>query len=207
MADEFPKPFTPEQEKEAFNRMKAGDQSARDELIMHNMRLVTRIAKKYSAPVSDYEDFVQTGAVGLIKAVDTFNDSHGAKFGAYASKCIANEMRMYLRKMISEKYVTVYLQQPVGDGINALLLDVIPSDEYIEEDIENQYRINEIFRIIDNLPPKNRAIVRMYYGLEGKRKQSQVNIAKALKTSQSTVSKTVNMAIEHIRNHLKRVER
>lgn len=207
MADEFPKPLTPEQEREAFNRMKAGDQSARDELIMHNMRLVTCIAKKYNAPASDYEDFVQVGAIGLIKAVDTFDSSCGVKFGAYASKCIANEMRMYLRKMLSAKYITVYLQQPVGNGIDALLLDVIPDDNYIEEDVDNKCQIDEIFKIIDNLPPKNRTIVCMYYGLEGKRKHSQVSIAKTLGTSQSGVSKTVTMAIEHIRNYLKRMER
>ena len=114
---------------------------------------------------------------------------------------------MYLRKLVSAKYVVTYLQQPVGNGIDALLLDVIPDDNYIEEDVDNRCQVDEIFKIIDNLPPKNRTIVCMYYGLEGKRKHSQVSISKALGTSQSNVSKTVTMAIEHIRNYLKRMER
>lgn len=205
--DAFPKPLSPEEEEAAFKQMAAGDQSARDKLIMSNMRLVTHLAKKYNAPATDYDDFVQTGAVGLIKAIDSFDPSHGAKFGAYASRCIMNEMRMYLRKLTSAKYVVTYLQQPVGDGIDVLLLDVIPDDNYIEEDVDNKCQADEIFKIIDNLPPKNRAIVCMYYGLEGRRKHSQVSIAKALGTSQSNVSKTVAMAIEHIRNYLKRMER
>lgn len=205
--DMFPKPLSPEEEEAAFKQMAAGDQSARDRLIISNMRLVTHYAKRYSAPATDYDDFVQTGAIGLIKAVDSFDPSHGAKFGVYASRCILNEMNMYLRKLVSTKYVVTYLQQPVGNGIDALLLDVIPDDNYIEEDVDNRCQVNEIFKIIDNLPPKNRTIVCMYYGLEGKRKHSQVSIAKALGTSQSNVSKTVTMAIEHIRNYLKRMER
>ena len=130
-AQSLPPPLTPEEEKQLLARMMAGDATARDELITHNLRLVVYLAKKYESSGVPQEDMISIGTIGLIKAVNTFTPERNIKLATYASRCIGNEILMYLRKS-SNRRQEASIDEPLnidGDGNELLLSDVLGSDE------------------------------------------------------------------------------
>ena len=130
-AQSLPPPLTPEEEKQLLARMMAGDAAARDELITHNLRLVVYLAKKYESSGVPQEDMISIGTIGLIKAVNTFTPERNIKLATYASRCIGNEILMYLRKS-SNRRQEASIDEPLnidGDGNELLLSDVLGSDE------------------------------------------------------------------------------
>ena len=187
----FPKPLSAGEEKEYLERCKEGDQSARDMLIEHNMRLVAHVVKKYQGSDYDMEDLLSVGTIGLIKAVNTFNVDKGSRLATYAARCVENEILMLLRA--SRKYSKeVSLFEPIGvdkDGETVSLMDVIEMEnpETIDGLILDQ-DIREMYRAFDRcLTDPEKQVISMRYGLFRGREHTQREIAARMGISRSYV--------------------
>ena len=199
----FPKPLTAGEEKEYLERCKEGDQSARDMLIEHNMRLVAHVVKKYQGSDYDMEDLLSVGTIGLIKAVNTFNVDKGSRLATYAARCVENEILMLLRA--SRKYSKeVSLFEPIGvdkDGETVSLVDVIEMEnkEALETIILSQ-DIKELYDAFDHcLRDTEKKVIGMRYGLYGGKEHTQREIADMLGISRSYVSRIEKKSIEKLR--------
>ena len=199
----FPKPLSAGEEKEYLERCKEGDQSARDMLIEHNMRLVAHVVKKYQGSDYDMEDLLSVGTIGLIKAVNTFNVDKGSRLATYAARCVENEILMLLRA--SRKYSKeVSLFEPIGvdkDGETGSMVDVIEMEnkEALETIILSQ-DIKELYDAFDHcLRDTEKKVIGMRYGLYGGKEHTQREIADMLGISRSYVSRIEKKSIEKLR--------
>ena len=199
----FPKPLSAGEEKEYLERRKEGDQSARDMLIEHNMRLVAHVVKKYQGSDYDMEDLLSVGTIGLIKAVNTFNVDKGSRLATYAARCVENEILMLLRA--SRKYSKeVSLFEPIGvdkDGETVSLVDVIEMDnkETLDTMILKQ-DVKELYEAFEScLTETEKTVLGMRYGLYRGKEHTQREIAGKLGISRSYVSRIEKKAIEKIR--------
>ena len=199
----FPKPLSAGEEKEYLERSKEGDQSARDMLIEHNMRLVAHVVKKYQGSDYDMEDLLSVGTIGLIKAVNTFNVDKGSRLATYAARCVENEILMLLRA--SRKYSKeVSLFEPIGvdkDGETVSLVDVIEMDnkETLDTMILKQ-DVKELYEAFEScLTETEKTVLGMRYGLYRGKEHTQREIAGKLGISRSYVSRIEKKAIEKIR--------
>ena len=186
----FPKPLSAKEEAELVKRCKAGDKEARDRLIEHNLRLVAHIVKKYSAN-GDNDDLISIGTIGLIKAIDTFDEGKGIRLATYASRCIDNELLMMLRSGRKQAR-EVYLCESIGsdkEGNEISLLDIIEApDVDIISDLELKENVIRLYQMMDTLlNEREREIIRMRYGLKG-REVTQRELAKQMGISRSYVS-------------------
>ena len=197
----FPRPLSPAAEREAFARLQAGGPQAvqaRDMLVRHNLRLVAHVCKKYYAASSGQEDLISIGTIGLIKAVDTYDPARASKFASYASRCIENELRMELRRQRREGS-TVSLQEPLESGSGQLTLaDTLPDDTAMEEDCERRADAARLRRLLDHLPPRERALLARRYGLEGESPQTQQQTAETMGISRSYVSRLEKRALDRL---------
>ena len=186
----FPKPLSKEEEKAEIEKMQQGDEEARQKLICHNLRLVSHIAGKYTVPGYSKEDLVSVGALGLVKAVNTFRPENGAQLGSYAARCIENEVLMLLRS--SKKYRNdVSLSDPIGtdgEGNDLSFMDILgtPADE-LEEEVVHRLDMNRVRSLIGGLPKRERLIIEMRYGLLDGRMHPQHEVARILGISRSYV--------------------
>lgn len=202
----FPKPLSQMEEKECLERCKGGDQSARNMLIEHNMRLVAHVVKKYQCPDYEIEDLLSVGTIGLIKAVNTFNADKGSKLATYAARCVENEVLMKLRsnKKLARE---VSLYEPIGvdkDGETVSLMDVIEMEnpETIDGLILDQ-DIREMYRAFDRcLTDPEKQVISMRYGLFRGREHTQREIAARMGISRSYVSRIEKRAIGKLRAEL-----
>lgn len=187
----FPRPLRPEEERAAFEAARRGERSARDRLIRHNLRLVAHVAKKYYAAAATQDDLVSIGTIGLIKAVDTFDPARRVRFASYASQCIENEMRMYLRHTRREG-TPLSLQEPLessgNDSGTLTLADVLPDDAIMEEDCERRDLAGRLRTLVRDLPPRDAHILILRYGLDGRGELTQQAVAERLGISRSYVS-------------------
>ena len=187
----FPRPLRPEEERAAFEAARRGENSARDRLIRHNLRLVAHVAKKYYAAAATQDDLVSIGTIGLIKAVDTFDPARRVRFASYASQCIENEMRMYLRHARREG-TQLSLQEPLessgNDSGTLTLADVLPDDAIMEEDCERRDLAGRLRTLVRDLPPRDARILILRYGLDGQGELTQQAVAERLGISRSYVS-------------------
>lgn len=197
----FPPPLSHQKETEYFNLMEAGDEHAREELILHNLRLVSHIVRKYYASSKNQEDLVSVGVIGLVKAVDSFRTSNGAKFATYAAKCIQNEILMYFRsqkKLNSE----VSLNETIDvdrDGNPLTYIDVISCDESMASEIERKISSQRALRYVNTvLDERERQIITMRYGLGGTKPMTQREAAELLGISRSYVSRIEKTALEKL---------
>ncbi|MCD8083474.1 MAG: RNA polymerase sporulation sigma factor SigK [Clostridiales bacterium] len=204
----FPKPLTPGQERECLERMRNGDQEAREILIERNLRLVAHVAKKYQNTDYETEDLLSVGTIGLIKAVGTFRPERGSRLGTYAAKCIENEILMLLRA--GRKFTReISLYEPIGtdkDGEAVSLVDVIEMEnrETIEDMILDQ-DIRELHRAFGScLKEQEQTVIRMRYGLLGTKPRTQREIAEELGISRSYVSRIEKKALGKLRQGLER---
>lgn len=203
----FPKPLSTKEEAELVKRCKAGDKEARDRLIEHNLRLVAHIVKKYSAN-GDNDDLISIGTIGLIKAIDTFDEGKGIRLATYASRCIDNELLMMLRSGRKQAR-EVYLYESIGsdkEGNEISLLDIIEApDVDIISDLELKENVIRLYQMIDTLlNEREREIIRMRYGLKG-REVTQRELAKQMGISRSYVSRIEKKALAKLRNELERI--
>lgn len=200
----FPRPLTGKEEQDAFFAMAAGNKTARDKLIRHNLRLVAHIAKKYYAAPGDQEDLISIGIIGLIKAVDTFDYQRKARFSTYASKCIENEIRMHLRRLRRDPDA-VSLQDPIETGKDGAALqieDAIPDAVCMENTCEQREMAESLRCGIERLEGRERQIILLRYGLAGQPPQTQQQVAEILHISRSYVSRLETKALEQLHSIL-----
>ena len=204
-ADPLPKPLTPEEELELVARLPEDDGTARSVLIERNLRLVVFIAKKFENTSVGIEDLISIGTIGLIKAVNTFNPDKKIKLATYASRCIENEVLMYLRHTSRLKY-EVSLDEPLKtdwDGNELLLSDVLGTEgdlvsRGMEEDAEKQLLGSALSR----LTPREQRIMRMRFGLGGGREMTQKEVADQLGISQSYISRLEKRILSRLQSEM-----
>ena len=203
-ADVLPQPLDTETEYLTLMRLEEGDEEARQELIEHNLRLVVYIAKKYEGTGVGLEDLISIGTMGLIKAVGTFHADRNIKLATYASRCIENEILMYLRKK-SSRQGDVSIDEPLNvdwDG-NELLLSDILSDEGEDGDVGAALRKREerlvIRRAVASLAQRERQLIEMRFGMNGYREMTQKEVADEMGISQSYISRLEKKVIRRLR--------
>ena len=201
----FPPPLSPEKEAEYFGRMERGDDSVREELILHNLRLVSHIVRKYYSTAKNSEDLVSIGTLGLVKAVDSFKVSTGTKFATYAARCIQNEILMSLRA--GKKFsAEVSLDDTIdvdNNGNPLTYIDVISSDESLENEISRKITSAKALALVNSaLSSREKQIISMRYGLYGHKPMTQREVAEKLKISRSYVSRIEKTALEKLRASL-----
>ena len=200
-AGSFPKPLSAREEIETFAALRAGDRSAREKIIRHNLRLVAHVAKKYYAQPGDQEDLISIGTIGLMKAVDTFDTTRKARFATYASRCIENELRMHFRRE-RRNGVVVSLQETLeaGKEDSALTLSDVLQDGFCMEDAcERQDEARRLRRLIEGLPARERKLILLRYGLAGQPPLTKLETAQLLQISRSYVSRLETHALEQLR--------
>ena len=190
--DNLPAPLSREQETAIFMRLEEGDPKAKEILITHNLRLVVYIARKFESTGIGIEDLISIGTIGLIKAVNTFCPARNIKLATYASRCIENEILMYIRKTANQK-TEVSLDEPINmdcDGNELLLSDILGTDEdMIMRPLEDDVDICILRQALRDLPDREREIVLMRFGLEGRRELTQKEVAQKMGISQSYISR------------------
>lgn len=207
-SEQLPAPLTKEEEEAAFKLMATDYDAAREKLIVHNLRLVVYIAKKFENTGIWLEDLVSIGTVGLIKAVNTFSLDKKIKLATYASRCIENEILMYLRKYSQYRY-DISIDEPLNvdwDGNELLLSDVLGTENdcvnsHLEEEVEKQL----LHEAIDHLQPREKQIMEMRFGLNGKKEKTQKEVADEIGISQSYISRLEKRIIKQLREELEKV--
>jgi len=204
----LPSPLTAGEEGRLLALYEQGDQGVKEELITHNLRLVVYIARKFDAVGAGIEDLISIGTIGLIKAVNTFCPSRGIKLATYASRCIENEILMYLRKSSALK-TEVSIDEPLNvdwDGNELLLSDILGSEaDVVFQGIEVEDERSLLTRLIGRLSPRERQIMEMRFGLSGNQEHTQKQVADALGISQSYISRLEKRILERLRRELDRV--
>ena len=201
----FPPPRSAEEARNCFLAAEGGAEAARQRLILHNLRLVSHIVRKYYATARNQEDLVSIGTIGLVKAVDSFRVSNGAKFATYGAKCIQNEILMYFRAQ--KKHSTeISINETIDidrDGNPLTYMDVVCSDEDIVEETDRKILSERMLHFVDSaLTPRERQIVMMRYGLGMQNALTQREIADALQISRCYVSRIEKAALGKLRRAL-----
>ena len=207
-SDTLPIPLTREEEGELIARLGKGDREARNRLIEHNLRLVAYIARRFENTGINIEDLISIGTIGLIKAVGTYQPAKNIKLATYASRCIENEILMYLRKTANQK-TELSFDEPLNidwDGNELLLSDILGTDgdlvmRPIEADVDRQL----LRQAMDRLEPRERTIITMRFGLEGQREFTQKEVADRLGISQSYISRLEKRIIARMKKEIIRM--
>ena len=188
----FPRPLSAQEERDCLERMKAGDSNAKNKLIEHNLRLVAHIIKKYYANSNDQDDLISIGTIGLIKAVNTFDNSKGIRLSSYAARCIENEVLMYFRSA-KKSAQDISMNEPIDtdkDGNALTLMDVMATDDDILENLDCKIKSEQLKKHIKEvLSPREQLIIELRYGLNGKIPLTQREVAQKLGISRSYVSR------------------
>ena len=204
----LPPPLSKEQEALVFAGLERGDANSRELLIVHNLRLVVYIAKKFESKTAGVEDLISIGTIGLIKAVNTFVPSKKIKLATYASRCIENEILMYLRKSSNRRQESS-IDEPLNtdwDGNELLLSDVLGTEadvvmRPIEEDVERDL----LAAAINVLSPREKQIITLRFGLGGGKEQTQKEVADQLGISQSYISRLEKRIISRLKKEILRL--
>ncbi|MBQ6625259.1 MAG: RNA polymerase sporulation sigma factor SigE [Clostridia bacterium] len=204
----LPPPLSKSEEQELMNRIVSGDESARETLIVHNLRLVVYIAKKFENTTSNIEDLVSIGSIGLIKAVNTFSPQRNIKLATYASRCIENEILMHLRKTTNQR-TEVSIDEPLNvdwDGNELLLSDILGSEaDVVNRGIEKEVEHDLLIDFIENLNEREKSIMKMRFGIGGGKEYTQKEVADILGISQSYISRLEKRIIEKMKRELEKV--
>ena len=203
----FPKPLSAREERACLRRMQEGDDSARRALIEHNLRLVAHIARKYTVPGCDADDLVSIGAIGLIKAVNTFRPDSGTTLSTYSSRCIENEILMCLRSSHKRRN-DVSLEEPVGsdsEGNEITLMEMLGTDpDAVTDEVDRRITLSRIRTLIrQKLPERERIVLEMRYGLLDGECRPQYEVAEALGISRSYVSRIEKKAVQTLESALR----
>lgn len=195
----FPEPLNAEEERMYLEKFKEGEEEARNVLIERNLRLVAHVCKKYSSTNVEQEDLISIGTIGLIKGINSFEPTKGVRLATYVSRCIDNEILMYLRsnkKLQSE----VYLNEPIGkdkDDNEVTLQEVIETDDKsVEEIVDLKLKIKMLYeKMKEVLKGREKTIIELRFGLDGAKPKTQNQIAKMMGISRSYVSRIETKAI------------
>lgn len=204
----LPAPLSKAQEEEAFRMLEIDEEQARQLLITHNLRLVVYIAKKFESTGIGIEDLVSIGTIGLIKAVKTFCPSKNIKLATYASRCIENEILMFLRK--SSQYKNeISIDEPLNidwDGNELLLSDILGTDEdTVNGGIESEAEKHILLEAVERLPEREKCIMKMRFGLIDGKEKTQKEVADMIGISQSYISRLEKRIIKKLRRELEKV--
>ena len=206
-SDTLPPPLEKAEEDECVARLESGDDAARRELIEHNLRLVVYISKRFENTGINIEDLISIGTIGLIKAVNTFNSGKKIKLATYASRCIENEILMYLRKISSQR-TEVSFDEPLNtdwDGNELLLSDIIGTDEdEVSRPLEDDADRQMLMAAIDCLNEREKTIILMRFGLSGSGEYTQKEVADMMGISQSYISRLEKKIIDRLRREMLR---
>ena len=201
----FPKPLSREEEQKALAAMREGDAEARQKLIEHNLRLVSHIARKYTVPGFTSEDLVSVGALGLVKAVETFKADSGTQLSSYAARCIENEILMLLRAS-PKRRGDVSLSEALdadGEGSGLMLMDVVATEEDLADQIGSRELCESLRTGLERcLDAREARIIRLRYGLGGTKPLTQLETAEKCGISRSYVSRLEKRALEKLRHAL-----
>ena len=207
-SEALPEPFTPEVEAEMLQKLSFGDINARDSLVEHNLRLVVYIARRFENTGVDLDDLISIGAIGLIKAVRSFNPEKKIKLATYASRCIENEILMHLRR-VSKLKAEVSFDEPLSadyDGNELLLSDVMGTEEdSAYKKLEEAHEQMMLKKVVDGLPERERIIIVLRYGLEGKDELTQREVADLLNISQSYISRLEKKILSKLKKELSKL--
>jgi len=209
-SDNLPPPLPREEEEKALAALDSGDDAARRLLIEHNLRLVVYISKRFENTGINIEDLISIGSIGLIKAVNTFNSGKNIKLATYASRCIENEILMYLRK-ISAQRSEVSFDEPLNtdwDGNELLLSDILGTDEdEVSRPLEDDADKQMLMESIQTLDSREREIILLRFGLPSGREYTQKEVADMMGISQSYISRLEKRIIQRLRREmLKRLQ-
>ena len=198
----FPEPLSTEEEKMYVEKYENGDEEARNILIEHNLRLVAHICKKYGTSNVEQDDLISIGTIGLIKGIKSYDYSKGVRLATYVSRCIENEILMHLRA-IKKLGAEVYLEDTIGkdkDDNTVSLQEVLENDERsIEDEVDLKFKIKKLYqKMKEVLKDREKLILEMRFGLNGKKPKTQNQIAKLLGISRSYVSRIETKAISKL---------
>ena len=202
----FPEPLSSEEEKIYLVRMSEGDEEARNILIERNLRLVAHVCKKYASTNVDQEDLISIGTIGLIKGINSFKIEKGARLSTYVSRCIDNEILMYLRKT-KRKRTEVSFEDSLSfdsEGNELHLEDVLGTDDdIVTKPIEEELDKYMMYQEVSKLEDRDREIIELRYGLNGKKEMTQKEVANLLGISQSYISRIEKKVIKKISSIIK----
>lgn len=195
----FPEPLTAQEEKIYLEQLKSGDEEARNILIERNLRLVAHVVKKYANTKVEQDDLISIGTIGLIKGINSFNVEKGSKLSTYVSRCIDNEILMYLRST-KKLNAEVYLNEPIGkdkdDNVVTLQEVLENNDKNIEEEVDLKMKIKKLYKKMGEvLKDRERTIIELRFGLDGRKPKTQHEIADMMGISRSYVSRIETKAI------------
>jgi len=207
-AESLPPPLSREEEEAAFAMLTTDFRCARETLIVHNLRLVVYIAKKFESTGIGIEDLISIGTIGLIKAVNTFSPGKNIKLATYASRCIENEILMFLRKSNQYKY-EISIDEPLNidwDGNELLLSDVLGTEnDVVNHELESQTERTLLMEAISSLNPREKQIMEMRYGLNNHKERTQKEVADEIGISQSYISRLEKRIIKRLRKELEQL--
>lgn len=195
----FPEPLSSEEEKKYLELLKEGDEEARNILIERNLRLVAHVCKKYSSTKVELDDLISIGTIGLIKGINSFDSSKGVRLATYVSRCVDNEILMFLRSN-KKLNAEVYLEDPIGkdkDDNTITLQEVLENNEKnIEDEVDLKFKIKKLYeKMKEVLKTREKTILELRFGLGGKKPQTQNEIADSMGISRSYVSRIETKAI------------
>ncbi len=204
-SEALPMPLSQEEESCALSGLEQGDEAAKASLVEHNLRLVVYIAKKFEGSGVDGDDLVSVGTIGLIKAINSFKTDKGIKLATYASRCIENEILMYLRR-VSRLKREVSFDEPLNcdfEGNELLLSDVMGTDaDVVFSDVEGGVERELLKAALEKLPQREQTIMRMRFGLDGGEEMTQKDVADSLGISQSYISRLEKKIIGKLKKEI-----
>lgn len=206
-SDVLPPPLKGEQEQQVLEALERGEEWAKQKLVEHNLRLVVYIARRFENTGIHLEDLISIGSIGLIKAVNTYRLDKKIRLATYASRCIENEILMFIRKTANQKQ-EISLDEPInldGDGNELLLGDILGTEEdMILRPLEEDVDLMVLRQSLRELPPREREIMNMRYGLEGQKELTQKEVAQKMGISQSYISRLEKRILQRLRKEFLR---
>ena len=206
-SDILPPPLKGQDEQDALLALQQGDEQAKQRLVEHNLRLVVYIARRFENTGINLEDLISIGTIGLIKAIGTYRLEKKIKLATYASRCIENEILMHIRKTSNQK-AEVSLDEPInmdGDGNELLLSDILGTDEdMILRPLEEHVDLCVLRQALKELPDREREIVLMRFGLEGRKELTQKEVAQKMGISQSYISRLEKRIMQRLKKEFLR---
>lgn len=204
-SDVLPPPLRGNEEQQALEALEQGDEAAKQLLIEHNLRLVVFIARRFENTGTNLEDLISIGTIGLIKAIGTYRRDRNIKLATYASRCIENEILMHIRKISGQK-AEISLDEPINmdyDGNELLLSDILGTDENVVTGrLEDDVDIQILRQALRELPPREKEIVVMRFGLEGRKELTQKEVAQKMGISQSYISRLEKRIMQRLKKEL-----
>ncbi len=206
-SDVLPPPLRGEEEKRAIEALSRGEETAKQTLVEHNLRLVVYIARRFDGDRTNLEDLISIGTIGLMKAIGTYRADRNIKLATYASRCIENEILMHLRKIANQK-AEVSLDEPInldGEGNELLLSDILgTAEDDIQRPLEADAEVMVLRQALTELPQREQEIVSMRFGLDGRKELTQKEVAQKMGISQSYISRLEKRILGKLRKEFLR---